>query len=121
MKTALQILVPIGRLIVKYQSDKVPMSEVLPDFHALPKEFQKLYAANLVSKDELNYLIKLVAKCFQFMSGMAHGLSYMLDLHNLGHGLPSLSHYNLENTLFESPGDNVTPSNDSQHELPYMH
>ena len=71
--------------------------------------------------DELNYLVKLVAKCFQFMSGMAHGLSYMLDLHNLGHGLPALSHHNLENTLFESPGDNVTPSNDSQHELPYMH
>ena len=121
MKTALQILVPIGRLIVKYQSDKVPMSEVLPDFHALPKKFQKLYAANLVTEDELNYLVKLVAKCFQFMSGMAHGLSYMLDLHNLGHGLPALSHHNLENTLFESPGDNVTPSNDSQHELPYMH
>ena len=97
------------------------MSEVLKDFHALPKEFQKLYAANLVTGDELNYLVKLVAKCFQFMSGMAHGLNYMLDLHNLGHGLPALSHHNLENTLFESPGDNVTPSNDSQHELPYMH
>ena len=97
------------------------MSEVLPDFHALPKEIQKLYAANLMTGDELNYLVKLVAKCFQFMSGMAHGLSYMLDLHNLGHGLPALSHHNLENTLFESPGDYVTPSNNSQHELPYMH
>ena len=97
------------------------MSEVLKDSHALPKEFQKLYAANLVTGDELNYLVKLVAKCFQFMSGMAHGLSYMLDLHNLGHGLPALSHHNLENTLFESPRDNVTPSNDAQYELPYMY
>ena len=70
---------------MKYQSDKVPMSEVLKDFHALPKEFQKLYAANLVTGDELNYLVKLVAKCSQFMTGVAHGLSYMPS-HNTFHG-----------------------------------
>ena len=120
LKIALQILVPINRLIVKYQSDKVPVSEVLPDFHALPEEFQRLYASNFVTEDELNYLVMLTSKCFPFMFVVAPGLSYMLDLQNLGHGLPVLSHLNLENTLFESPEDKVTPSNASQYELLYM-
>ena len=114
MKTALQIPIPIDRLIVKYQSDKVPVSDVLPDILALPEEFQKLYAANLVTEDELNYLVMLTVKHFQFMFGVAHGLSYMLDPINLGHSLPTLSYHNLENALFESPEDKVTPSNDSQ-------
>ena len=71
LKTALQILVSIDILIVKYQSDRVPVSEVLPDFHALPEELQKLYAANLKTEDELNYLVMLTVKHFQFVFGVA--------------------------------------------------
>jgi hAT family C-terminal dimerisation region len=51
---------------------------------------------------------------------VAYSLSYMLDPCNLGHGLPALSHHNLENTLFESPEDKVMPSNASQREFLYM-
>ena len=40
LKTAFQILIPLDRLIVKYQSDKVPVSETMPDILALPEEFQ---------------------------------------------------------------------------------
>jgi hypothetical protein len=120
LKTALQILVPIDRLIVKYWSDKVPVSEVLPNILALPEEFQKLFAANLVTEDELNYLVMLTVKHIQFTSGVAHGLSYMLDPRHLGHILLTLSCHNLKNTLFESPEDKVTPSNASQHKLLYM-
>ena len=105
---------------MKYQSAKVPVSEVLPDILALPEEFQKLYAANLMTEDELNYLVILATKHFQFMFGVTHDLSYMLDPHNLGHSLPKLSCHNLENTLFKSPEGKVTPSNTSQHELLYM-
>jgi hypothetical protein len=120
LKTALQILVPVDRLIVKYQFDKVPVSDVLPDILALPEEFQKLYATNLVTENELNYLVLLTVRHFQFMFGVAHGLSYMLDPCNLGHSLPTLSCHNLENTLFESPEDKVTPLNDSPCDLLYM-
>jgi hypothetical protein len=120
LKIALQILIPVDRLILKYQSDNVPVYEVMPGFHALPEEVQKLYAANLVTEDELNYLVMLTAKHFQFMFSVAHGLSDMLDPHNLGHSLSTLSYHNLEITLFESPEDKVTPSNASQHELLYM-
>ena len=44
----------------------------------------------------------------------------MHNLCHLDHGLPTLLHHNLENTLFETPEDKVTLSNDSQHELLYM-
>ena len=64
-------MVPVERLIVKYQSDKVPVSEMLPYILALPEEFQKLYAANLVTEDELNYLVMLTVKHFQFVFGVA--------------------------------------------------
>ena len=60
------------------------------------------------------------AKHFQFMFGVAHGWSYILEPCHLGHGLPALSHHNLEKTLLESPEDKVTPYNASQHELLYM-
>jgi soluble cytochrome b562 len=39
LNKSLVILRPIDRLIVKYQSDKVPISDVMPDFHHLPNEF----------------------------------------------------------------------------------
>ena len=102
---------------MKYQSDKVPVSEVLPGILALPEEFQYLCAANLVTEDELNYLVMLTVKHFQFMFGVAHGLSYMIDPCHLGHSLATLSYHNLENTLYESPEDKVIPSDASQHEL----
>ena len=77
-------------------------------------------SVNLVTEDELSYLVMLTAKHFQFMFGVAHGLRYMLDPCHLGHSLPTLSCHNLENTLFESPEGKVTPSDASEHELLYM-
>jgi hypothetical protein len=38
---SLAILKPIDALIVKYQSDAVPVSDVVPDSHHLPKQFEE--------------------------------------------------------------------------------
>jgi hypothetical protein len=50
MRKALAILTLIDALIVKYQSDKVPISEVMPDFHNLPEEYKKVMSSNIITR-----------------------------------------------------------------------
>ncbi len=76
MKKTLAILHLVDGLIVKYQSHKISISEVMPDFHALPNEFTKLDSTNVITKQEAEYLVMLAKKRFQFMYGEAHNLSY---------------------------------------------
>jgi len=42
-------LAPIDVLIVKYQSDKVPIFEVMPDFHNLPEEYKKVMSSSIIT------------------------------------------------------------------------
>jgi len=58
LRKALAILAPIDILIVKYQSDKVPISEVMPDFHNLPEEY-KVMSINIITCQEFEYLVVL--------------------------------------------------------------
>jgi hypothetical protein len=59
LKRALMILVPLDRLIVKYQSDQIPISEVMPDFHALLKEFKMLLDFHIIIQSEFEYLVSI--------------------------------------------------------------
>ena len=60
LKKCLAILSPIDLLIVKYQSDRVPVSEFLPDFNDLPAAFTSLQRdGGLISDRELSYIIEL--------------------------------------------------------------
>jgi hypothetical protein len=79
LRKALAILAPIDVLIIKYQSDKVPIFEVMPNFHNLPKEYKKVMSSNIITRQEFKYLVLLAQRRFQFMYDVAHGLSYMLD------------------------------------------
>ena len=92
LKLVLAILTPIDTLIVKYQSDKVPVSEVWHDFHELPKKFQELLQDNTINITEFEYLEKLCKSRFDFMRGKAHGLAYILDPRFIGQDIdPDMS------------------------------
>ncbi len=59
LRKALAILAPIDSLIIKYQSDKVPISEVMPDFHNLSEEYKKVMSSNIITCQEFEYLVVL--------------------------------------------------------------
>ena len=79
LKKSLQILATTDTLIVKYQSDAIPVSEVMPDFHALPTHFKRLVKDRYVSAEEGYYMINLTTRSFRFVYGKAYGLAYLLD------------------------------------------
>jgi hypothetical protein len=109
LKKTLAILRSVDGLIVKYQSDKVPISEVMSDSHALPNEFAKLYNTNVITKQEADYLVMLAKKRFQFMYGEAHDLSYLFDPVLLGEGLSGPNGRALEDTLINMPINDDAP------------
>jgi hypothetical protein len=101
----LSILAPIDKFIVKHQSDNVPISEVLPDFHELPSQFKVLREKCFLKQDELKYLCQLSKDRFEFMYGAAHGLAYILDPFYLGAGIPSEERRVVEDILIDTSGD----------------
>jgi hypothetical protein len=117
---ALTILASIDVLIVKYQSDKVPISEVMPNFHNLPEEYKKVMSSNIITHQEFEYLVVLAQRRFQFMYGFAHGLSYLLDPRHIRDGLPADSRSSLEEVLINSLIDDVTPIDDGHKEKLYI-
>ena len=50
LEKSLAIFMPIDALIVNYPSDSVPVSEVWPNFNALPAQFMKLHLDGHVSR-----------------------------------------------------------------------
>jgi hypothetical protein len=79
LRKAFAILALINALIVKYQYDKVPIFEVMPDFHNLPEEYKKVISSNIITRQEFEYLVVLAQRRFQFMYDIAHDLLYLLD------------------------------------------
>jgi hypothetical protein len=67
LEKSLAILNSIDELILRYQTDSVPVSEVMPDFRPLRATFSQLQVDGLVKADERNYLAALATSRFRFM------------------------------------------------------
>lgn len=120
LNKSLAILLPIERLNVKLQSDKDPISDVMPDSHHWANEFIKLCEELFVAAEKRDYLVTLVRDRFQFMYGLAHGLSYLLDSVLLGDGFSSKNRRSVEDMHISRPSDNGHPIDDERLEAPYL-
>lgn len=106
LKKALKILQPIDEHIVKFQSDAVPVSEVVTAFNQLPVKFAEM--TDTLTSSEIKYLKALAAARFQLIYGNAHGIGYLLDPRFVGDGLPADDRRTLEDTLISIPENDTT-------------
>lgn len=116
LRKALAILGPLDCLIVKYQSDKVPISEVIPDFKSIVIKYEKLCRSEIIDQAEYDYLVFLTNYRFEFMSSEAHGLSCILDPRYLGSYLSPATRLELEDILVNTPIDDDDPGDDERKE-----
>ena len=84
LNKAIAILLPIDELIVYFQSDRVPVSDVYNAFVHLPDVFKKV---DEINTEENEYICNLVQSRFDFMYGHAHGVAYALDPRYLCEGI----------------------------------
>jgi hypothetical protein len=117
---SLAILKPIDALTVKYLSDAVPVSDVWPDFHQLPKQFEE-QAGELLYDEELNYLVTLCKNRCSFLYGDAYGLPYLLDPLYIGHSLSQLERRSLEDKLTSTRMHGTVPTSDEHKKDFLMH
>lgn len=106
LKTALKILAPIDEQIVKFQSDAVPISEVVTAFNQLPLKFAEM--TDTLTSDEITYLQDLASTRFKLIYGDAHGMGYLLDPRFIGDGLPADNRRELEDLLIAIPENDTT-------------
>jgi len=117
VKKALKILEPIDEQIVKFQSDAVPVSEVVTAFNQLPIKFAEM--TDRLTSAEIKYLQELTAARYSLIYGDAHGIGYLLDPRFIGEGLPADNRRALEDLLISIPENDATASTEERKMMLY--
>jgi hypothetical protein len=99
---SIAILAPLDALIVRFQNDQAPVSEVYQGFLALPEKFKDIKD---LTEEETEYLGQLSRERFEFMCGEAHGLGNLLDPRFLGGGMPPGRLADIKQILINFPGE----------------
>jgi hypothetical protein len=84
LRKTIAILDPIDKLITKYQDDKVPLSEIEPDFGWLISHYDTLLAERVITTQEHVQLKDNVLMRKKFVSSKAHRLANLLDPRHIG-------------------------------------
>ena len=83
LRKVLQILAPIDSALTFYKSDSVPISKVYQTFkRRMP--FAIRNEMEMTSDQEQQYLLNLVEARFEFICGVTHKISHVLDPRYLG-------------------------------------
>ena len=75
LQKAVKILGPLDALITKYQSDSVPISDVIADFAQL----RETYSSLQISKGEKEFILQNINAREQFLVAPVHQLASLLD------------------------------------------
>ncbi|KAI2507919.1 transposase [Fragilaria crotonensis] len=103
LQKALALLSPIDALIVKYQADNVPISEVTPDSFAIVQAYYELERQGVISETECQYVKCRCRSRFEFLYGNAHGIAYLLDPRFLGSGLSTEKRRSIKDVVCTIP------------------
>jgi hAT family C-terminal dimerisation region len=103
LKKSIAILSPIDYLIVKYQKDSVPVSEVYDDLLKMRMKYEELKSVGAIAVEECTYIMKLIDSRGEFLLGDAHYIGYLLDPRYLGRNLPAEKKREVMNMISKFP------------------
>lgn len=94
---------PIDKLIKKYQSDTVPLSEIYQDFVNLTVPYNNMDA---LDDDAKTFMRDAIMARYELMEGKAHRFANILDPRFLGDGMEPDELKEAEDELFVFPDEN---------------
>jgi len=84
LKLGIKLLSPIDELIVKYQNDKIAISEIYPDFLALISRYRTSPDIDSLQRD---FLVSTIKFYWEFLRADVHLIAYLLDPRYIGEKL----------------------------------
>lgn len=112
------VCAPINRLIVKYQSDKHPLSAVYRDMvYELPAQYDLVTQLDTAERE---YVVKRITKRWEFLAADCHGMAYVLDPKWAGADLAMPKMSAIESNIFKwtpSPITDPELRDDYEHEV----